>query len=34
MGFMRARPEDVLMTQARIVAQVFQLWGRGQIELV
>ena len=34
MSFMRPRPEDVLMTQARIVAQVFQLWGRGQIELV
>ena len=34
MSFIRVQPEDVLMVQARIVVQVFQLWGRGQIKLI
>ncbi|MFT5086972.1 MAG: flagellar motor switch protein FliG [Candidatus Latescibacterota bacterium] len=33
MGFARTQPEDSLDAQARIVAQVFRLWGRDQIKL-
>jgi len=33
MGYARVRPEDVLMTQARIVAQVYRLVDGGQISL-
>jgi len=34
MGCARPQPEDILDAQARIVAQVFKLWGRDQIRLV
>ena len=33
MGFAHPQPEDILGAQARIVAQVFRLWGRDQIKL-